>query len=292
MKYSLFIGCTIPARQVNYEISVRKVSEALGIELEDNNYGCCGFPIEPINQTKALSLSAINLKKAHETGLDVITMCSACGEMLNNAKKLLSNDGIKKDVNKLLKKTLETSYEDEKPRVIHYARMLYEEYGLDEIRKKVKIPLKGLKIATHPGCHYVRPTDLFQEFDDPEFPESLDKLVEATGAEAIEYKGKTDCCGGGILAVAESTAKAMTKKKLDILSGHEVDALVLICPFCSIMYDKYQRTLEEEYEKEYGLPVLYYPQLLGLALGIDPDELGFDVNTVPVDALLEKVSKL
>lgn len=291
MKYSIFLGCTIPARQPNYEISVRKTCEALGIELAEADYGCCGFPVEAINQDKALAMSAMNLMKAEESGLPMMTLCSACGEMLNNALYLLENDGVQGDVNKVLAK-LETSYNGEHPEVLHYARMLYTEYGLEKLASKIKKPLKGIKVATHPGCHYVRPKKLFQEFDDPEFPVSLDKLVEATGAESVDYKGKTDCCGGGILAVAESTAKAMTAKKLNTLSELELDALVLVCPFCAIMFDKYQRTLEEELEKQYGLPVIYYSQLLGLALGIPPDELGFDVNTVNVEKLLEKVSKI
>ena len=291
MKYSIFLGCTIPARQPNYEISVRKTCEALGIELVEGEYGCCGFPVEAVDQTKALAMSAMNLMKAQELGVPMVTMCSACGEMLNNAKHLLENEGIRKDVDKVLAK-LETSYNEETPEVLHYARMLYAEYGLEKLASKIKKPLKGIRIATHPGCHYVRPKKLFSEFDDPEFPVSLDQLVEATGAESIEYKGKTDCCGGGILAVAEGTAKAMTAKKLDTLAEKELDALVLVCPFCAIMFDKYQRTLEEELERQYGVPVIYYSQLLGLALGIPADELGFDVNTVPVKGLLEKVSKL
>ncbi|MBN2336847.1 CoB--CoM heterodisulfide reductase iron-sulfur subunit B family protein [Candidatus Bathyarchaeota archaeon] len=292
MKYSLFLGCTIPARQVNYERSVRKVCEALGVELVDADYGCCGFPIEPVDETKALAMAAVNLMKAAETGLPVVTMCSACGEMLVKAEKLLGDEGVVKDVNKVLQKSLGMSYGGQKPPVHHFARMLYETYGLDKISEQVVKPLKGLRIATHPGCHYVRPKELYGEFDDPEFPVSLDRLVEATGAEAVDYVGKTDCCGGGILAVSERTSKAMTGKKLETLKPLGLDALVLICPFCGIMFDKYQRTLEEELETSYGLPVLYYSQLLGLALGIDPDELGFDVNAAPAGGLLEKVSKL
>lgn len=291
MKYSIFLGCTIPARQPNYEMSVRKTCEALGIELVDNDYGCCGFPIEAIDQTKALAMASVNLLKADESGLPVVTMCSACGEMLNNAIELLEDEGISRNVNKVLEK-LDTIINGEKPEVIHYARMLYTDYGVDKLKEMIKKPLKGIRVATHPGCHYVRPKRLFKEFDDPEFPVSLDRLVEATGAESVEYKGKTDCCGGGILAVAESTAKAMTAKKLNTLATKELDALVVICPFCAIMFDKYQRSLEEELEKQYGLPVIYYPQLLGLALGIPAEELGFDVNTVKVTKLLEKVSKL
>lgn len=287
MKYQLFLGCTIPARQVNYEISARKVASALGIELVDRDFGCCGFPAEPIDEAKALGMASINLMKASEMEEPVLTLCSACGEMLSKAEIVLGDEDTLKRVNNVLKKTVDKEYGGEAPDILHFARMLYSVYGVDEIKKKVVKPL-NLKIATHPGCHYVRPRELFSEFDDPEFPVSLDRLVEATGAEAVDYIGKTDCCGGGLLAVNESIAKAMTAKKLNTLSD-KADAIVLACPFCGIMFDKYQKTLEEELEKKYGLPVLYISQLLGLALGIDPDELGFDVNTVSVTELLEKV---
>ena len=285
----MFLGCTIPARQSNYEQSARRVSESLGIELSDPEFGCCGFPVEPVDEVKALAMAAMNLKKATENDVPVVTLCSACGEMLLKAEKLLGDEEMAKKVNAVLSKTLETTYNREKPEVLHFARMLHQVYGLDKIREKVKRPL-SLKVATHPGCHYVRPKDLFAGFDDPEYPRSLDELVEATGAESVDYVGKTDCCGGSLLAVDEKVSKAMTRKKLDRLKG-KVDALVLICPFCGIMYDKYQRLLEEETQTKYGIPVLYYPQLLGLALGLDPDELGFDVNSVPVKELLEKVIK-
>ena len=287
MRYQLFLGCTIPARQNNYERSARKVSEALGLELLGTDFGCCGFPVEPIDEVKALSMAAVNLKKASEVGEPVVSLCSACGEMLNKAERLLEDEDTSKRVNAILGKSLNLSYEGEKPVILHFARMLHQEYGLDRIREKVKNPLK-IKVATHPGCHYVRPKELFGEFDDPEYPRSLDELVEATGAEAVDYVGKTDCCGGSLLAVNEGVSKAMTRKKLNTLKG-KVDALVLVCPFCGIMYDKYQKTLEEEAGTQYNVPVLYYPQLLGLALGIDPGELGFDVNSVSVKQLLEKV---
>jgi heterodisulfide reductase subunit B len=273
---------------MNYEESARKVSEVLGIEIIDNDFGCCGFPIEAINETKALSMAAMNLKKASESNEPLLTLCSACGEMLSKAEQLLENEVVTKEVNKLLQKNLGTSYNGEKPRVLHFVRMLYEDYGIDKLRENISNPLTGIKIATHPGCHYVRPKELFQGFDDALFPKSLDELVEVTGAELVDYIGKTDCCGGSILAVSESIAKVMTMKKLETLFG-TVDALVLICPFCSIMYDKYQKLLGEELEKEYNIPVLYYPQLLGLALGQKPEDLGFDVNSVSVDELLERV---
>ena len=104
MKYQIFLGCTIPARQDNYEKSTRKVSEALGIELIERDFGCCGFPIEPIDEVKALSMSALNLKKAAEMDEPVVSLCSACGEMLAKTINLLKDEGTLKNVNKFLEK--------------------------------------------------------------------------------------------------------------------------------------------------------------------------------------------
>ncbi len=290
MRYAVFLGCTVPTRQMNYEQSARAVAKALDIELVDARFGCCGFPIESINELKALSIAAMNLKEAHETGLDVVALCSACSKMLSNAENVLIRDqAMMKKVNSLLNKQLGVEYRGENPRIVHFARMLYEDMGVDRIRSMAKHPMERLRVAVHPGCHYTRPSELYDGFDDPQFPHSLDELVKATGAESVEYRGKEGCCGGGILAVNESLAKEMTLRKLETLTLAGVDALVLVCPFCSIMYDRYQKLIEAELGRSFNVPVLYYPQLLGLALGIDPEELGFDINSVGVDVLLEKV---
>lgn len=288
MSYSLFLGCTIPTRQMNYEQSAREAAKALGLELLDGEYGCCGFPLEPIDEVKAMAMAAANLKKLYDSRRDAVVLCSACGEMLSKAEKRLESDeATLKAVTKILAQA-GIDYKGEKPRVIHFARMLNDEYGLEKLKAHIKRPLTSLKIASHPGCHYVRPSTLYPGFDDPEFPGTLDRLVEATGATPLDYEGKTDCCGGGILAVREDIAKEMTGNKLKKLSG-KVDGMVVICPFCGIMYDKYQRTLEEELGRQLGVPILYYTQLLGLALGIDPSKLGFNVNSVSVQGLLAKV---
>ena len=288
MSYTLFLGCTIPTRQMNYEQSAREVAKALGVELADGGYGCCGFPLEPVDEVKALSMAAANLKKAAESGRGVLVLCSACGEMLTKTEKRLEADEAALEAVKKNLSQAGIQYGGEHPKVTHFARMLHDEYGLERLKAAVKRPLSGLRIASHPGCHYVRPSTLYPGFDDPEFPGTLDRLVEATGAQAVDYAGKTDCCGGSILAVREDVAKAMTGGKLAKLAG-KVDAMVVICPFCGIMYDKYQQSLEEELGKRLGVPVLYYPQLLGLALGIDPGKLGFDINSVSVQELLAKV---
>ncbi len=285
MRYALFLGCTTPARQMNYEQSARAVAEALGIELVDLPFGCCGFPLEPLNRVQALAMAAQNLRIAAEENLNIVALCSACAETLAKAMWLLSREeGLLKRVNRVLK-DLGVEYRGEAPKVLHIARVLHDEVGLDRIEEMVERPLRGLRVAVHYGCHYMRPSEVYGGFEDPERPRSLDELVEVTGAESVDYPGKMDCCGGALLAMSERVAREMAARKLERLSDIGVDALILICPFCAIMYDRYQSLILGEGR----IPVLYYTQLLGLALGLEPDELGLDLNAVSVEELLEKV---
>jgi heterodisulfide reductase subunit B len=147
--------------------------------------------------------------------------------------------------------------------------------------------LADLGFAPHYGCHYLTPSHLFDGFDDPENPQSLDRLIEATGARVVRYEDEGQCCGGGILGFDEETALLMTKQKLDHVTAAGADGLVLICPFCAIMYEANQRRVERLYETEYKLPVLYYPQVLGLAMGFSLEEMGIRLNRVKPRRLIE-----
>ena len=289
MKYALFLGCTIPSRALNYELSTRKVAEVLGIELVDLDFGCCGFPLAAVDEIKAFALAAGNLSLAKKHNLPILALCSACAEALTKTEtSLAEREDLSKRVNRLLKTRLGLEYRGGVS-IKHFARFLYEDFGIDNLKKIIKRPLKGVKIANHYGCHYMRPSEVYQNFDDPLFPVSLDLLVEATGAENTNYKTKMECCGGAIAGMNENIAMKLAETKLDDLSKIEVDAMVVICPFCSIMYDKQQVLISEAEGKNFEIPVLYYPQLLGLALGIEPDELGFDLNATSVEKLLKKI---
>jgi heterodisulfide reductase subunit B len=291
MKYALFLGCTIPSRALNYELSTRKVAENLGIELVDLDFGCCGFPIETIDEIKALALASKNLSISKSKNLPILVLCNGCAEMLTKTEfKLSKDENLRKKVNDLLKRSLGEEYQDGVT-IKHFARFLYEDYGIEKIKKMIKHPLKKIKIAAHYGCHYMRPSEIYNKFDDPEQPKTLDKLIEVTGAKSIEYNSKMECCGGGIAGIDEEIAVEMTKTKLVELWQKDIDAMVLICPFCNIMYDKQQITILENEGKTKGIPILYYPQLLGLALGIKPENLGFDLNAINTERFLQKISR-
>jgi len=305
MKYALFLGCTIPIRSQNYEMSAREVAKNIGLELVDlPDFSCCGFPVKSSSVETSLLLAARNLAIASEKKLDICTLCNACTGILTEANKELSeNRELREKVNDKLKDIDKEFKKDVKIR--HFSRVLYEDVGLEKLKEQVKRDLSSLRLSVHYGCHYERPKELYDDFDDPENPTSLDKLVEITGARSIDYKGKLDCCGGAILGVQEDIALEMAKNKLDHIteiklemakhkldnvSANKIDALVTQCPFCSIMYEDNRRKIESKFDVYYNeLPVLFYPQVLGLAMGMDKKQLGFRLNKIKANALLEKL---
>jgi len=290
MKYALFLGCTIPVRSQNYEISARNVAKKLDMNLVDiEEFSCCGFPVKSTSSEAAITIAARNLAIAAEKKLEICTLCNACTGVLTEANKHLSEDKELRDkVNKELK-----NYDKEfKPgvKIRHFNRILYEDIGLEKIRKNISKNLNNLRVSVHYGCHYLRPKDIYDGFDDPENPKTLDELIKAVGVNVVDYKDKLDCCGGAILAVQEKTALKMAKNKLDNVTANKVDALISQCPFCSIMYEDNRNKIETAFNVNYnGLPVLYYTQLLGLGLGLDKKELGFRLNKIKATTLLEKL---
>jgi len=286
LRYALFLGCTIPARSRNYELSAGKVAEKLGIELVGlDRFICCGFPIKNSDRETALVLAAYNLALARKEGLDLCTLCSSCASSLTEAAHHLAGDEeARRAVNKRLAKA-GVQFEG-KIRVRHFARILYEEIGPEEIRPHLTRDLTGLRIASHYGCHYLKPSEIYDHFDDVNNPQSLDTLVALTGAEPVNYLGKKRCCGGPVLPVDEQTALAVAREKLDDIAEAGADAMALVCPFCSVMYDSNQKGIEAAFQKEYSLPVLYLPQILGLAMGFDRKELGLHMNVVKTKELL------
>ena len=289
MKYALFLGCTIPVRGQNYEMSARAVAKVLDIEFVDlDDFSCCGYPVKSTNHHDTMVMAARNLAIASEKGLEIATLCNACtGVLTETQKELEENEELRNKVNAELKK-IGREY---KPgvKIRHFSRILYEDIGVDKIKEKVTRDLSELQFSVHYGCHYLRPEEIYEGFDDPENPETLDKLIEATGAKSVDYKDKLECCGGAILGADEDVALAMANNKLGNLTFNPIDALITVCPFCTIMYEDNQKKIETKFECEYNLPTLYYPQLLGLAFGLGKKELGFRLNKVKANDLLAKI---
>lgn len=288
-KFALYLGCTVPVRAQNYELSARVIAKHFGIEfVHIPEFTCCGFPIKSVDQRSSVVMAARNLALAEKQGLDMVTLCTACtGTQVEANHRLKHEPRTLAEVNKILAQ--EGLEYKGTVNVRHFVRVLYEEIGIDRIREESRVDLKGLKVAGHPGCHFTKPSEAFEEFDDPENPHVYNDLINATSARSSPYSERELCCGGAILGIRMDVAYAMAGKKLQSVRESGSEAMVLICPFCNVMYEQNQKKIEKELEQEYKMPCLYYTQLLGLALGYSPDELGFKLNRVKPTQILEHI---
>ncbi len=273
-KYALFLGCTIPLRGRQYEKSAIEVGRLFGATLEpQQDFACCGFPIKSATREGNLLLAARNLAVAEEAGLEVLALCSSCAAVLaETATELAADEALRARVNDQLAKVgrkVTTT-----PRVRHFARWLYEDVGPAAIKEKVVAPLEGYRFAVHYGCHYLKPSWAFHDAEDPEAPHSLGELLRATGADVVEYAEYKKCCGGALLGIDQDLSLSIAGEKLRRVAAAKSDALVLVCPFCAVMYDDNQRKVAAQLEQEFAVPVLFLPQVLGLALGLSAKDVG------------------
>lgn len=286
MEALLFLGCTVPVRNLNYEAAARLTAEKLGIRFRDHEaFGCCGFPLKSLNARDTLVIAARNLALAEKEGLEICALCNACAGTLSEASHVLDHHPeLKEEVNQRLEK-VGLRYEGP-VRVRHYMRLLWEEVGVDVIREHVTRPLSDVLIAPHYGCHYLKPSELTAGFDSPDIPRTLAELVAATGAQVVDYPSLKECCGGGVLGVSEDVANALAQIKLEDVARTGAHALVLVCPFCNVMYEGQQKKIAKAAGLDFKVPIVYYPQILGLALGFSSDQMGFKLNRVkPADLL-------
>ncbi len=287
-KYLLFLGCTIPYRVSSYEVSARKVLRKLGVELvEMPDFNCCGLPVDPANHELALTLSARNLCLAEQTNLNIVTLCTGCATTLRKTNKLLKEDKqLKERINSHLKHVgMEFKGTIE---IKHLVQMLKEDVGFEKIKNTVQRPLNGLKVAEHCGCHLLRPAE-FSGFDDAEDPHVLKELIELTGAECVDYSDEQECCGYTVVAIDEKVSLSLAKEKLSHVKDSGAQALITVCPSCHLMFDMQQTRIERTFEKKFNLPVLHYTQLLGLAMGLTPEELALKELRVYPTKILETI---
>jgi heterodisulfide reductase subunit B len=280
MKYALYLGCATPVKALKYEISARSVAKRLGIELVDlPEFSCCGFPVKSMDLFAALLMAARNLALAEERGLDIIGLCTGCISVLAEARVQLEDEKLRDRVNEKLKMLGVPQYR-QGVSVKHFARFLHEDYGLDALRREIGAPLESLKFGIHYGCHYAKPSHAHDYFEDPSNPASLDQLIQGAGAKTIEYPEKNLCCGLTIRATAEDVSMKLAAEKLEALSIRGADAMVVACPSCCIAYENNQQLAGRKMGKEFNLPVLYFTQVIGRALGLKEEDLGFEFNRI------------
>ncbi|MCG6917308.1 MAG: CoB--CoM heterodisulfide reductase iron-sulfur subunit B family protein [Deltaproteobacteria bacterium] len=281
MKFALFLGCQIPAHLNQYEISARAVLKRLDVGLVDiKQFNCCGYPVRSLDFKTFVLFSARNLALASREKLNLMSLCKCCYGSLKKADHLLKEDSsLRDEINKILQKE-GLQYEGD-VEVKHLLSVLYHEVGIESIAEKIEKTFGNLKIATHYGCHALRPSKIVQ-FDDPVAPSIFDQLVEATGAKSIYWPTQLECCGAPLWGVNDDLSMDLTEKKLTDAKQSGADYLCAACTYCQIQFDTVQEMILSKEGANHHLPSLLYPQLLGLSMGIDGETLGLKLNRLPL----------
>ncbi|UEC43353.1 MAG: CoB--CoM heterodisulfide reductase subunit B [Methanothrix sp.] len=292
MKLAYYPGCVARSTGREYEISTRAVSRALGIELEEiDDWNCCGAT-HVSNELVSTALAARNLVR---TELPVMASCSICYSRLRAAMIHLKDRKVRERVNE----ALEVKYEGEKE-VLHVietiTKALRKAEEKDQGRESEKSPkdlivrpLAGLKAAPYYGCLLTRPGG---GIDSPENPKILEDLIRTLGAEPTDFRLKMKCCCGPIFMPEEEAAAETLIRILRNARASGADFVVALCPLCHLMLDANQPLLEKKFGEKIDLPILYVTQMAGLALGLAPEELGMEMNSVSTRPVVEKLEKI
>lgn len=287
MKYAYYPGCSLASTAVEYDMSSRKVCKALGIDLwEIPDWNCCGASAAHVtNHLLNLALPARNLAIAEKEGLDVAIPCAACYSRCK-ASEVAAKESPEtaKTISEIIERPYEAKYT-----VKSLLDIVVNEVGMDAVKALVKSPLKDLKAVSYYGCLLVRPKKL--GFDDPENPQCLDKVVDAVGAETLDWSCKTECCGASHATSNPDVGLTMVKRVLDGAKEAGAECIITACPMCMSNLDMRQGQVEAKFGTKYNLPVLYFTQVLGLAMGISYKELGLDKHFVDAMGLIKKFSR-
>jgi heterodisulfide reductase subunit B len=283
MKYAYFPGCSQESTAEEYNRSLQAVARRLDtMELfEIPDWNCCGAtPAAAIvNPMLPHSLAARNLSIAREMGMDqVVAPCAACYKNLRKASLDLNKYA---ELRLQAKGTLVNRELERVPQVRHPLDVVVNDVGLDSI--PVEKPLQGMKVACYYGCLLTRPAG---GFDDIEYPTAMDRLMEALGAEPVTWPYKTKCCGGGIYMFHEKVSFSMSADVLAFAKAAGANVVAVGCPFCQLLLDLYQDKLEAIKKTTFNLPIIFFTQLMGLAMGLDRAELGLEKLIVSPFALL------
>jgi len=283
LRYAYYPGCASQEITKEANDTTRLVASALGIELVPMpKANCCGAGlITDYDYDLFIALNARIFAEAESMGLDILTICSTCLMVMNRANRdLTESPELLERTNRVLEKA--GLHYSGNVKIKQLLWVLRDDYGLDRLKKRVTKPLNWLKVAPFYGCHSLRPSTALG-FDDPENPTSLEETIRALGADVVEYQGKTKCCGFQVDLVAEDTAVKMTGTRLLDAKKNGARCLVTPCPFCHINLDNYQGMAEKKTMQRIDLPVFHLSQLVGLAMGLGPEEMGLGRHLVSME---------
>lgn len=278
-KYLYFPGCKIPSFLPQYDRSIRVVLNRFAIELDDTELNCCGYPVRHRQMTAAVLSAARILAIAARKNLPIMTPCKCCfGNMKYAAYWLRKNEELRRQVNRLLQD--ENLFWTAGVQVRHLLSVLAEDVGIKRLQKSVDNPLVGIKVAAHYGCHALRSGNVTR-FDNPLAPTIFENLIAATGATAVEWPLRLECCGHPVWEKNNQLSLNLMNRKLNDAKAAGAEVLATACTYCQMQFDAVRKGNLAAEKLHESLPAVLYPQLLGLAMGIDRSELGLDENYIP-----------
>jgi len=263
--FSYYPGCTLKSSAREYDVSTRLCCDALGIELTElENWSCCGASsAHSTNDLMAVALPARDLEMAGKKGNPLVAACAMCFARLKIAAHELQNEDTRGVASQIVGEELQSP-----PRVVHLLEVIDSRIDSLEARK----PLSGLKVACYYGCLLVRPKETVA-IDDAENPQVMDRLLRRVGAEPVVWAFKTECCGAGLPLARPDMVRRLSHRILTQAAKAGADCVVVACPECHANLDMHQGEMRDEYHDSTRMPVVYFTQLLGLALGFSPEQL-------------------
>jgi heterodisulfide reductase subunit B len=281
-EYAYFPGCSLEKMAVSYHQSAVETSRKLGVEFKElEDWNCCGATAYfHVDELLAYTLTARNLAMAEKEGLDLVAPCSACykNSYFTNAE-LKEDEDLADHINFALEE--DNLHFSGDIAVRHLIEVYVHEVGLEELKSQVSNPLEGLRVAPYYGCQILRPRKNGEDVEQPEF---FEDLLSAIGAEPVDYPGRLRCCGGSLILTSRRAALSMVRNLLQSAVDRDAAVIATACPLCQVNLECYQRQVNQEFGTELWVPVLYFTQILGLAMGIDPESLGIGkelVSTAP-----------
>jgi heterodisulfide reductase subunit B len=272
----------------SYHVSAVETTRKLDVQLKElEDWNCCGATTYfHVDELLAYTLTARNLAMAEKAGLDLVAPCSACYKNSYFTNAYLKEDPDLADhINYALEEdNLQFSGSIE---VRHLIEIYVDEVGLEEVKSKVSQPLDGLRVAPYYGCQIVRPKKEGQDIEDVEQPQFFEDLLSAIGADPIEYSPlKVHCCGGSLILTSRRAALGMVRSLLQSAVDRDADVIATACPLCQVNLECYQNQVNKEFGTELSVPVMYFTQLVGLAMGIEPQKLGIGKELVSATPIL------
>lgn len=290
--YALFPGCSLEKMAHGYLTSTVETTSHLGIELRElEDWNCCGATAYfHVDELLAYTLSARNLAMAEKQGLDVIAPCAACFKNMYFTRKYLNEDpDLAEHINYALEEDgLKFSGTSS---VRHLLEVFAHDVDRQTLQAAVTNPLKGLRVVPYYGCQVLRPR---KDHEDVEQPQFFEDILEATGATPVDFPEKTRCCGGSLVITSRQAALSLVRDLLQSATEREAAVIATACPMCQVNLECYQQQVNSEFGTQLSMPVMYFTQIIGLAMGISPKRLGIGaelVSATPIAAFAEGLAE-